>query len=122
MNNGNLPRGAVSLDVDGDVHILRFSVNALCALEERLGQPIVKLADELSDPERMTMPRLRSFAWAALIDQHPEITETEVGRIMSDAGLSAFMTKLQEAFALQFPPADERAGAPSGNGVAAPTH
>lgn len=110
MANPN--RGQVALTV-GELELkLSFSVNALCELEDLLGQPVAKIAAGLKDPENVRLATVRALVWAALRDHHDEVTLKGAGTIASDAGVPAVMAAVGKAFSLAFPEAKENARPP----------
>jgi hypothetical protein len=103
----NPHRGHVAL-VAGDVsYTLSFSVNALCELEDNIGLPIARIADELNDAENVRLSRVRAVLWAALLDHHPGMDLKTAGKIATEAGLPVCMDKIGEAFRLAFPDQEE---------------
>ena len=99
----NAQRGEVALDVDGKTYVFRFSVNAICELEEALGSSVNTIAGQLSDMSAVKMKTVRALVWAALRDNHSEMTITDAGELISDAGVAAVMESVGLAFARAFP-------------------
>lgn len=108
----NLQKGEVSLPVGDAIYTLSFSVNAFCHLEEVYdGRPFKELAQELSNPDKVSMTMLRNFVHAALLDHHPEVDIRETGRIITQAGgLEVMMTKVVEGLTASMPPAKGKRG------------
>jgi hypothetical protein len=100
---GNIHRGDIEFTVDKKVYTLRYSINAMCDLEERLGQSVVEVGTLMSDPAKLSMSVIRSIFWAGLRDHHEAITETEAGRIMSALGIVEASQMIAKAFASAFP-------------------
>lgn len=102
-------RGSVALQVGDRAYTLSFSVNAICDLEDALGQPVAKIAAGLNDPENVRMSTVRVIIWAALRDHHGEIDLKGAGEIATEAGIPACMEAIGKAFNLAFPEAKEAA-------------
>lgn len=102
----NRHRGEVDVEVPSGTWTLRFSTNAICELEDREDCGIGEIIARLDDPARMRMSLLRTLVWAGLRDKHPDLTVEQAGDIITDAGMSAMVGKLGEAFQLAFPDAD----------------
>ena len=105
----NPHRGSVALQVGDRAYTLSFSVNAICELEDALGQPVAKIAAGLNDPENVRMSTVRAIIWAALRDHHSEVDFKGAGEIATEAGIPACMEAIGKAFNLAFPEAKEDA-------------
>lgn len=99
----NPHRGEVAIQVGGVPYTLRFSINALCELEDHLGQGINAVAAMMADPEKIRLKTLRAVFWAALIDHHPNIDVRAAGDLLAEAGAANVMEKIAEAFSKAFP-------------------
>lgn len=97
----NKVRGQISADFDGGKINLILSTNAICELEDAAHKPITEILDELNDPKRARMKTVRLMFWAMMLDEKPEATLADAGRlidavrgdhdrIMTDAILAAF--------------------------------
>lgn len=106
----NVHKGDVTLRAGERSYTLRFSIDALCVLEDACGgKGIVALSAELSDPSTLRLGLLRKVLWAGLRDHHPEIDEKAAGEIIPEAGgLAVVMAAVNTAFELAFPPADAK--------------
>jgi len=102
----NPHRGSVALQVGDRAYTLSFSVNALCELEDLLGQPVAQIALSLNDPGNVRMSTVRALVWAALRDHHDETALKEAGQIATEAGVPACMEAIGKAFKLAFPEAE----------------
>ena len=96
-------RGSVALQAGDKAYTLSFSINALCELEEEMGQPVAKIAAGLGKPEEMRIATVRSLVWAALRDHHPDVDLKSAGELISEAGISNIMPAIGQAFQLAFP-------------------
>ncbi|WP_173931391.1 GTA-gp10 family protein [Chelativorans sp. Marseille-P2723] len=99
----NPHRGSVALQVGGRAYTLSFSVNALCELEDALGQPVAQIANALNDPDTARLSTVRALVWAGLRDHHDEVGVKEAGDIITDAGIPACMEAIGKAFKAAFP-------------------
>ncbi|RVI93685.1 hypothetical protein CN186_15745 [Sinorhizobium medicae] len=105
----NPHRGSVAFNVGDRAYTLSFSINAICELEELLGQPVPQIAATLNKPEDIRMTTVRALIWAALRDYHEEADLKEAGAIASEAGMPAVMEAIGRAFQLAFPEAADNA-------------
>lgn len=111
----NPHRGEVALHVGDKTYTLSLSVNAICELEELLGEPVTKIAASLRDPEGVRLTTVRALVWAALRDHHEGVTMKDAGSIATEAGVPAVMAAIGECFNRAFPSAEE----PEGNAAGA---
>ncbi len=56
---------------------LRYTVNSLCALEDRAGMPLDRLMDRQFSATRLLL-------WAALTEEQPELTVRDVGALIGE--------------------------------------
>jgi len=101
MANPN--RGQVDLEVGSKTYTLSFSINAMCELEDELGEPIAVIAAGLNNPAGVKVSIVRALVWAALRDHHPDIDLKAAGELVSEAGLVDVMAAVGKAFANAFP-------------------
>lgn len=105
----NALRGEKSFTADGRAYTVKFSINAICELEDALGLSVAELGTAMADPARLRIRMMRALLWAGLRDKHPEVTIEDAGRLLDD-GATRIMPVVAEAFALAFP-AEEKKGA-----------
>lgn len=108
----NRERGEVTFDACGQTWVLRYSTNALCALEGAIGKGALAAANEMVEPGSVQMSTLRAMMWAALSERHPAVDLKKAGELIDALGFVEAGAKLGEAFQLTFPVADEDAGEP----------
>lgn len=108
----NPHRGQVALNAGGRDYNVSYSINALCELEDVLGQPVAKIAASMNDPENVRMSAVRALVWAGLQDHHPEVTLREAGQIASEASIPVCMEAIGKAFQAAFPEQEEGASRP----------
>ena len=93
MAKANVKRGEEKVVLGGVERVLRYDMNALVELEEKMGMPLSELGNV-----SVTMRNVRSMLWAGLIHAEPELTEPEVGGLV-DMGN---MVEVQEAIGKAF--------------------
>jgi hypothetical protein len=117
----NKQRGEVGFEADGVRYALLYSVNALCTLEDQLGEGVMKLDRFMSDPENLRFKVLRTIFWAGLSERHPDVTEHDAGNIMTAIGVPRSVALFSKAFALAFPetagPLEQEPSRPDGIGL-----
>lgn len=120
----NKNKGEVEFKAGGETYKLRFSIDSLCELEDLSGKGIAALAQELSDPAKVSIKLMRQVFWAGLRDNHPDINLKAAGELIVEAGGMLPVAELVgQAFTLAFPQRDddtttaERPQKPSQNGT-----
>ena len=106
--------------IDGKMKLGEFTVvldiNALCDLEEAFGVEDVNGVIEkiASLQERPSLRTIRTMFVVAARQEHPDVTQEDVGRAIQDVGLNAAAELLGDLCAAAFPDAevDEGASAP----------
>lgn len=102
----NRHKGEVSFEAEGVTYVLRFSIDALCRLEDTSGLVLSDLLEEMSDKSRMTIRRVRQLLHAALLEHHPELDLQAAGELMlKGGGVLATMARVTEAMSAAFPEA-----------------
>lgn len=68
------------VELGGKARILRYDLNALAEIGDKLGIEVrlSHLGEDLLDA-RLPLSALRTFVWAGLLHEEPELTEREVG-------------------------------------------
>ncbi|HRY04517.1 MAG TPA: hypothetical protein P5256_15410 [Beijerinckiaceae bacterium] len=82
----NTQTGAVTVQAQGKQYTLKFSINALCALEAELGAGDAMDLQQIIG-ERPSITVLRTLMWAGLQEHHPGTSKDDAGRIMDLVGL-----------------------------------
>lgn len=85
MANPN--RGQFEFGAGGKRYTLRYSIDALCALEERFDKNIANLALEISDFDKIRLATVRAVLWAGLTEHQPDMSEQDCNAIFEDLGL-----------------------------------
>lgn len=100
----NAHKGDVSFDVAGKTYTLRFSVDALCQLEDQLGMGFPAIVLSMQNPKTLRLGTARAVLWAGLIEHHPDIDVKAAGELMvAGGGMMKVMPKIEEGFARAFP-------------------
>lgn len=110
----NREKGEVSLAVGDVVYTLRLSINALCEMEDAFGKPVGEIVKLLQAEDGVRISHLRAVVRAALSEHHPGLSPTEVGSIMSDAGIDRIGGVLVDLFSATFPDRKGDAGGKPG--------
>ncbi|HTK34547.1 MAG TPA: hypothetical protein VL358_04565 [Caulobacteraceae bacterium] len=113
-------KGEVAFSVDGKDFVLVFDWNALCTISGRLGLTMDEIGKDLT--KDMTPPFLRSALWAGLEEFHPELSERDVGKLITAMGPGEARARLLQSVALAFPNSEAPAtGDPQTAAAPAPT-
>jgi hypothetical protein len=103
-------KGEVELVAGDKSYVLKFSVDAICSLEERLDKGFPAIAVDLQQPHKLTISLVRQLLHASLNEAHPEITLKEAGELIIPAGgMVVVLDKVSAAISAAFPaPAEAR--------------
>lgn len=115
---GNQHRGVVDIEIGGRQRRLRFTMNALVEIQDRL--QLRGMSQIMAALQDMDFRTLRTLLWAGLVRDGRELTEEEVGEWAFDVGEVA--QKVANALVAAFgkPPADQgnvKGPAASGTGA-----
>lgn len=121
----NAKRGIVNLkDMDGVTHILKYDMNALVEVQEKLE---IETLDELFqklDGGKLDFKTIRVLMWAGFLHSHtdddgnPTITIKQVGHM--DFALKEMTQAIQKAFTIFVGIEEKNAGKPTPKTAAAP--
>lgn len=122
----NRSRGEVRLLINGVEYTLRFGLNQLAILQDKLGYD--DLQDVLSAVERVIggtskrFAEMRAVYWSAFHQHQPDLTEEDVFDLMESIGYEAAQAAIAQAASRAMPdPSSETAGNPpqaqAGNGA-----
>lgn len=88
----------VAFEHDGVSYSVAYPVNALCALEEQFdGRSIVAIGQMVSDGSAGARG-VRALWRASLLDDHPNISDVDAGRLLSELGAEEAGELVQAAF------------------------
>lgn len=99
---GNMQDGKLSMDIGGETYTMSLTIDAMVRLEEMFA-PLL-FAEISEKAERGSMTHIRAFIWAVFVDNHPEITINNVGKLIANGGgLERFTNKLAELAGISKP-------------------
>lgn len=93
----NKQKAAVEIKLDKK-RTLRFTLNALAEMEDKMGVPLSKMSEV-----EMGIKTVRTMLWAGLIHEDEDLTEREVGNMVDFENLEYIQTKVAEAFSAAQP-------------------
>ena len=102
------PKVTVMLDKERE---LVYNFNSFIALQEAFeaqGEE-ADLEEILKKAEKGKLKTIRTLLWAGLIDRNPDLTEEQVGRLLSPYNLQEVADKLTLAMNKSMPPAEKEA-------------
>jgi len=102
-------KGEVGFTAGDMAYTLAFTINALCALEDRLGIGVAEVGAQMG--ENMRISTLRTVFWAGL-QAHHDATEEQAGDIITQVGAGEAGQLIAKAFAAAFPEAAKGTGRP----------
>ncbi|WP_315804034.1 hypothetical protein [Bradyrhizobium sp. SZCCHNS3002] len=115
---GNPLKGAVAFELDGEKLLLSYSAEALYRLEDALDMRVSQLIGVVGNREAMSMKLLRTFFWAGLLDNKPEMTLDEVGSYFRRIAPVDMIELVTQAFSGAF--VDPKKVPPAGDTPAGP--
>lgn len=103
----NTVRGTVTFEASDKMWTLKFSTNALCELEDELGEGAEQLAAIMARPGTGKIKMLRLILKCALSDNHPDLTLIQVGELIDEVGIEKAMGMMQKALTIGMPVAEK---------------
>ena len=100
-----MPKQSIPIELGGKTKHLRYTFNALVALEEKLGCSLSDIGTLLTGSVSVT--KLRTLIWAGLIHDDKELTEEQVGEWLDLTSISEIAEKFAEALEAAFPDSGE---------------
>lgn len=98
----------VTFEAAGKSRTLRFSINALCDLEDQTGLGVTELVEQLQSKPKMTF--IRVCFWAGLREHDPDLNLASAGNVVEALGLAEAAKILGQAVASAFPTPMEKEG------------
>lgn len=89
----NKERGESKLVLGEKEYTLRFDLNALVELEDKLGVPLSEMGNM-----KITIRNIRSMLWAGILHEAPELTEAEIGKYVDMGNMEEVQTAISQAF------------------------
>lgn len=103
----NPHKGDIELKAGDATYVLRYSIDAICSLEDDLDKGFPAIAAEMSDTAKVRISSVRQILLAGLREHHPELTLKQAGElIVSAGGAITVLGKIAEAFSAAFPEAE----------------
>lgn len=99
----NIKNKGTSIELNGEEHILRFTLNAMAELEDKFGS-VETAFDEM---EKGRFKAIRAVLWAGLLDENPNYTEQEVGSMMDITDMVSLTRALNAAGETDMPNEEE---------------
>lgn len=96
------PNGETSFRAGDSEYTLLFDIDALCALEDRTGQGVMKIASTMANPDEVRFSMVLDMLWAGLQPKH-KATADEAKAIANELGVIETMKIVAEAFSAAFP-------------------
>ena len=103
----NSEKGEVSFKIEDSVFVLRYSTNALCELEDAFGKSAIAVAQELDNPQGVSVKALRTVFRCGLTDDQPGMTDNEAGTLIDKLGIDQVGPLIGQAFTAAFPGAED---------------
>ncbi len=101
--------GAVAFEADGVAHVMRFTTNRLCNLEDRTKMSTIEVATELAlgrdQHLGVSASTLRALVWAGL--GNADTTLAQAGDLVDAVGAKHMVAIVIEAFDAAFPDDEE---------------
>jgi len=97
----NRQKGEVAFEVEGASYTLRFTIDAICALEDRLDQGLGEIAMRALTSKRVGF--MRGLMWAGLRQHHPDVDMVAAGELIAGLGMAQAGELLGEALSAAFP-------------------
>lgn len=100
----NPHKGDVSFEVAGKNYTLRYSHSALVKLEKQLDKGLMKVMQDMTNPDQMRIGTVVALLWSGLQKHHPEMSFDDVADLLDDmeGGTSGAITIIDQAFGKAF--------------------
>ncbi len=101
----NAKKGEYAIEANGKSVTFKYTTNALCELESKMGLSIPEIGQKILGGENISFAAIRTLFWAGLIANNRDITEAEAGELIDAIGFQEATNGISQAFALAFPEA-----------------
>lgn len=98
----NRERGELGFECGERRFVLKYSVNALCELEDALGMSIRQFASLFKEPEGIRLKQVRAAMWAGLLEKQPGVTQQQAGTIIEEITMMKAMDLVGQAMQAAF--------------------
>jgi len=92
---------ALLVNEEGKKILLKYNMNALINLEEAIGEPFAKFSQRFMAGD-FSAKDIRAVFWSGLLEDNPDTTLQEAGKLMSEFELSEAIGGATKAFADAF--------------------
>lgn len=97
----NRQKGEVAFQLEGKAYTLRYSIDALCALEQSTGMKISEIG--LLSGGAAGITELRALLWAGLRERHAELDLKAAGELIRLDKVAELTKSIVDAFMAAFP-------------------
>lgn len=127
---------ATKIDIDGEQYVVKFNLNSFIALEEECGSvegalesiqgDIIKdkngndVVEDVTDPEtgvvtkvpkrKANFKAIRMLLWAGLLAEKPDLTQKEVGNLITFENMNYIMEAVSKTLVASLPQKEEDDG------------
>jgi hypothetical protein len=116
----NIWRGEASFVVKGETYNLVLDTNSVCEIEELTNEGFLSLSMALNDINRIKISYIRAILWGALRANHAEVSLSQAGQLLSQAGLADTIAALHKLMERAFPKPEKLEAIESANGSRPP--
>lgn len=103
-------KGEVSRVIAGETYTLLFSIDVLCAVEDRFDKGIAQLAAIILRTQRLGI--VRALLHAGLAAHHPQLTEAQAGELIVELKIPDACDWIAQGLKVAFGDDDEGEAAP----------
>lgn len=89
----NKERGEAKVVLGDSEYTLRYDLNALVELEDKMGVPLSEMGEM-----KITIRNVRSMLWAGILHENAEITEKEIGSHVDMENMEEVQSAISKAF------------------------
>lgn len=113
-----IPNGGVLLEIDGQERMLRYPLNSLLLIEERLGVNMLTDGAKVFTREHLAdVKTFRFLLWAGFVHADESLKEDQIGLWFDPNNLEALSEAVMEAMGVAY---DDPKGDPSGTDATGP--
>jgi Phage tail tube protein, GTA-gp10 len=100
----NPHKGDVAFNVSGKTYTLRYSHSALVKLEKQLDKGLMKVMQDMTNPDQMRIGTVVALLWSGLQKHHPDMTFEDAADLLDDleGGTSGAISVIDQAFGKAF--------------------
>lgn len=102
-NLRSIKQKSVDIEIEGKIYKLVYTLNSIIEIEEEYGS----LNAALDKMEEGSIKAIRKLIWAGFIQEHPEITEVQVGAMLPMESMSEIADIIAEVLGGSMPEAEE---------------